>query len=105
MQLISLFVLQSSGMLNLLFPLLIFGFFYFFFIRPQVKKQKEQTLFNQSIQKGDEIVTSSGIIGQINKIEDGVITLQIDSKTFIRIMSSAVSKEMTDAYNSANKAK
>ena len=78
--------------------LLIFVVFYFFFIRPQAKKQKEQNQFVQAISKGDEVVTSSGIIGRISKTEDQVITLQIDTKTFIRILRSSISKELTDAY-------
>ncbi|MBC7886194.1 MAG: preprotein translocase subunit YajC, partial [Saprospiraceae bacterium] len=68
------------------------------------KKQKEQNAFSNSLQKGDEVVTTSGIIGQINKIEDDAITVQIDPKTFIRVVPSAVSKEMTDQYRAKTKA-
>jgi preprotein translocase subunit YajC len=95
------FVLEgtASSALNFVFPALLLAFFYFFFIRPQVKKQKEQNAFSTSLQKGDEVVTASGIIGQINKIEDDAVTIQIDPKTFIRVVPSAVSKEMTEAYN------
>ena len=101
----TLFILQGSsgaGMVNLIFMAVLFSLFYFFFIRPQAKKQKEQVAFVNAIQKGDEVVTSSGMIGQVNKIEDNVISLQIDSKTFIRIMSGSVSKEMTESYRKAN---
>ena len=70
---------------------------YFFFIRPQSKKQKEQNLFMDALQKGDQVVTSSGILGKINKIEDNVVTLQVDTKAFIQVTRSSVSKEMTDA--------
>jgi preprotein translocase subunit YajC len=41
-------------------------------------------------------VTMSGIIGKINKIDDGEITLEIDGKTYIRFLKSAISKEMTE---------
>ncbi|MBK8518971.1 MAG: preprotein translocase subunit YajC [Saprospiraceae bacterium] len=94
------FILQAAGgsVLSWIFPALMLAFFYFFFIRPQVKKQKDQTAFSSDLKKGDEVVTTSGIIGQINKIESNVITLEVDSKTFIRVVSSAVSKEMTDMY-------
>jgi preprotein translocase subunit YajC len=73
---------------------------YFFFIRPQAKKQKEQKAFMANLNKGDEVITSSGIVGRINKIEDGFVTLQVDPKTFIKVLESAVSKEMTDFLNS-----
>lgn len=102
---VTLFILQSSsgaGMVNLIFMAVLFSLFYFFFIRPQAKKQKEQVAFVNAIQKGDEVVTSSGLIGQVNKIEDNVISLQIDSKTFVRIMSGSVSKEMTESFRKTN---
>jgi preprotein translocase subunit YajC len=89
---------SGSGALSFLFPALMLAFFYFFFIRPQVKKQKEQNAFATQIKKGDEVVTTSGIIGQINKMEDNAITLEVNEKTYIRVVPNAISKEMTDQY-------
>jgi len=91
--------------LNLLFPILIVGVFYFFIIRPQSKMRKEQLTFSDNLEKGAEVVTSSGIIGRINKIEDHIITLQVDTKTFIRITKGSVSKEMTESLASPDEAK
>jgi preprotein translocase subunit YajC len=104
MTLIFILQAQGGGLSTFLFPALIFVFIYFFFIRPQVKKQKEQVTFSSGLQKGDEIVTASGIIGQISKIEDDAVTVQIDPKTFIRVVPSAISKEMTDQYKVKPKA-
>jgi preprotein translocase subunit YajC len=97
------FVLQSStnSAFSFIFPALMLAFFYFFFIRPQIKKQKEQSAFSSELKKGDEVVTASGIIGHINKIEEQTVTLELDSKTFIKVVPSAISKEMTDQYNKA----
>lgn len=89
---------SGAGMVNLIFMAVLFSLFYFFFIRPQAKKQKEQVTFVNAIQKGDDVVTSSGIIGRVNKIEDNVITLEVDSKTYIRILNGSISKEMTESY-------
>ena len=50
------------------------------------------------IAKGDEVVTGSGIVGKINKIDDKVVHLQIDQKTFLRVLKSTISKELTEAY-------
>jgi preprotein translocase subunit YajC len=77
--------------------LLIVAVFYFFIIRPQQKKQKEQTNFLDSLEKGKQVVNASGIIGRINKIEGNVITLQVDTKTFIRVTKGSISKEMTES--------
>ncbi len=88
----------GSSIMGLLPILLMFVIMYFFFIRPQVKKQKEQNNFIGSIKKGDEVVTSSGLIGKIESIVGDEVTLQADAKTFLRFTKSAVSKEMTEAY-------
>ena len=91
---------SSPSLLSQFFPLILVIFIiYFFFIRPQAKKQKEQNAFLKDMQKGDEVVTNSGIIGKINKLEDDAITLQVDPKTFIRIIPTSISKEMTDILN------
>jgi len=75
--------------------------FYFITIRPQQQRQKAQNAFLGEMEKGDEVVTASGIIGRVSKIEDEVVTLQLDQKVFIRVTKSAVSKEMTDSVFNA----
>jgi len=90
--------------LNLLFPILIVGVFYFFIIRPQSKMRKDQETFTNNLEKGTEVVTSSGIIGRINKVEENIVTLQVDTKTFIRITKGAISKEMTESLASPDEA-
>ncbi len=74
----------------------IIAVFYLFIMRPQMKKQKEQRDFSSSIKKGDEVVTASGIVGRINKIEGQYMIIE-SNKTFIKVLSSSVSKEMTDS--------
>ena len=102
----NLFILQAgggSGSLIGYMPLILMALVvYFFFIRPQSKRQKEQNNFIENLQKGDQVVTSSGIIGKINKLEDNIINLQVDSKTFIQVTKVSISKEMTDAISKSN---
>ena len=97
-------ILQSGATTGLsgMWPLLLmFVVMWFFFIRPQNKKQKEQQAFiTNDIQKGDEVATSSGIIGRISKIDGNIVTLQIDTKTFMRVTKGAISKEMTESIKS-----
>ena len=97
----NLFILQagSSSMTSLLMMGVLFVIMYFFFLRPQIKRQKEQNLFQVGLKKGDEVVTSSGIIGQITKVDENEITLQVDPKTFLRFTKGAIRKEMTDAFS------
>jgi preprotein translocase subunit YajC len=76
----------------------IIGVFYFFMIRPQMKKQNEQKAFSDSIEKGKDVVTASGIIGKVNKIEGNIVTLQVSPNSFLRITRNSISKEMTEAF-------
>ncbi len=69
---------------------------------PQIKRQKAQQRFVEGLQKGDEVVTDSGIIGIINKIEDNTVTLKIDSKSFIKVLRSTISRERTDQIKNKN---
>lgn len=98
--------LQAGGnsMVGLLPILLMFVIMYFFFIRPQVKKQKEQNSFLTNIKKGDEVVTSSGMIGKIESIVGEEVTIQADPKTFLRFTKSAISKELTESYQKTKQA-
>ena len=94
-------ILQSSSSalpMNLIMMGLLIGVMYFFFIRPQAKKQREQNAFIQELKKGDEVVTGSGIIGKITKMDDNTVTLQISRQGFMDVMKSSVSKEMTESY-------
>jgi preprotein translocase subunit YajC len=96
-----LILLQAGGgILSTTWPLLLLPLvFYFFLIRPQSQKQKDQDAFSTSLQKGDEVVTHSGIVGRINKMDDSILTIETTDKTYIRVLRSAISKEMTALLN------
>lgn len=76
--------------------ILIMVIFYFFMIRPQVKKQKELKKFRESLAKGDKVVTTGGIYGKVIEIKDNYVLLQVDDNVKIRVDKSAVVKDMTD---------
>ncbi|MHB9148080.1 MAG: preprotein translocase subunit YajC [Candidatus Amoebophilus sp.] len=70
--------------------------FYFFMIRPQQKRQKDQRSFIDHIKKGDNVVTIGGIHGKIHDIEDNIVTLEVDTRgTKISVSKSAISIEAT----------
>ena len=81
--------------------ILLVGVMYFFFIRPQAKRQREQQTFVNQLEKGQDVVTASGMFGRIVKIEDQIVTLEVDQKTFIRVTKSSVSKDMSAAAQTA----
>lgn len=68
----------------------IFAIFYFLVIRPQSKKAKEQQAMLADLKKGDEIVTSGGLIGKISGLTDGEVTLQVQEGVRIRITRASI---------------
>jgi preprotein translocase subunit YajC len=70
--------------------------FYFFLIRPQMKRQKELKNFRESLKKGDKIVTTGGIYGRIVSIEDNTMIVEVDDNVKLRIDKNAVLKDPTD---------
>ncbi len=82
----------AAGFLgNPMFMILaMFGIMYFLVIRPQSKKQKELQKMLSELKKGDEVVTSGGIIGKISGMKDNELTLQIQEGVRVRVMRSSV---------------
>ena len=89
--------LQAEVITQMLPLLLIFIVFWFFILRPQMKKQKEQNKFADQLAKGQDVVTSSGILGRIARVEGDIVHLEIATKTIIKITKNAVSRELTEA--------
>lgn len=94
----------SGGWSMMIFPLAIIVVFYFFMIRPQAKKAKEQKNFINNLQKGDKIVTIAGIHGVINKINDDGTTMMVETSPgfYVKMERSAISQEWTMALQKQN---
>ena len=82
---------QQPSMLASFIPLiLIFLIFYFLLIRPQQKKQKEHKVLLDSIQRGDEILSSGGILGKVIKVDNDKLTVEISKGVNVTIIRSTV---------------
>ena len=82
---------QQPSMLASFIPLiLIFLIFYFLLIRPQQKKQKEHKVLLDSIQRGDEILTSGGIVGKVTKTDGEKLSVDIANNVNLLIYRSTV---------------
>lgn len=77
--------------------------FYFFMIRPQIKKQKDQKKYVDELKKGDKVVTTAGIHGKVAEIADVTVLLEVDNGVKIRFDKAAISLEATKALNAASK--
>jgi preprotein translocase subunit YajC len=82
--------------------LIMFGLiaivFYFFMIRPQVKKQKDQKKYVNELKKGDRVVTTAGIHGRIVEVAETTFLVEVDNGK-IRFDKSAISLEASKALN------
>jgi preprotein translocase subunit YajC len=87
---------EANPIMTFLPLVLIIVVFYFFMIRPQMKKQKELTTFRNSIAKGDKVVTTGGIYGKIIELKDNTVLLQVDDNVKIRVDKAAIVKDMSD---------
>ena len=93
-------ILLQAQANNWSFPVmmvLMFGILYFFMIRPQQKKAKDQKKFTEEIKKGDYVVTIGGVHGRIAELEDDTIIVEVERGARIRFSKSAVSMESTKA--------
>lgn len=77
--------------------ILIIVVFWFFMIRPQMKRQKELKNFRDQLKKGDKIVTTGGIYGKVLEIGDYFIIMEVEGQNRLKVDKSAVIKDMTDA--------
>lgn len=81
---------KGNPIMNFLPLLLIIFVFYFFMIRPQMKKSKDAKKFRENLKEGDRVVTIGGVHGKIVKVQDTTFLLEIGENTRIKIEKSAV---------------
>ena len=70
--------------------ILMFVLLYFMMIRPQMKRAKEHKAMTDALQKGDEVVAASGMVGKITKVTDAYITLEIAANVEVTVQRLAV---------------
>ncbi len=80
----------DSGYMGLLPIVLMFVLLYFLMIRPQMKRAKEQKQMIEALQKGDEVVTSGGVVGRISEMGDAYLSVEIAPSTVISVQRAAV---------------
>lgn len=91
------------GQLGQFLPfLLMFVVIYFFMIRPQQKKIKQEKEFEAGLKVGDKIITKSGFHGKIAELSEGTAVIETMSGK-LKIERSAISLELTAAANAASK--
>jgi preprotein translocase subunit YajC len=80
----------SSDLMSFLPLIVIFVLFFFMIIRPQMKAAKAQREMITALQKGDEVVTSGGIVGKVTKVTESFVSIEIAANTEITMQKQAV---------------
>ena len=95
----------GSGTQSIIMLVLMFAVIYFFMIRPQVKKSKAEKSFQEKINKGDKVVTTSGIHGKISELHDTTCVIETGAGR-IKFERTAISQELTaSSYGSKEEKK
>ena len=89
--------MSGSGIAQFIPLILIFVIFYFFLIRPQQKRIKEHKLMVAALKRGDQVVTSGGIVGKVEKVfDDDKIDLIISDNVTVKVVKSTVQSLLTN---------
>ncbi|MBT9612171.1 MAG: preprotein translocase subunit YajC [Burkholderiales bacterium] len=80
----------QDPIMGLLPFVVIFVLFYFMLIRPQMKRAKEQKKMIEALQKGDEVITTGGVLGKITKVSDQYMSLEIADNVVIQVQKATV---------------
>jgi len=82
---------QGSGLNSILMLVGFFAVFYFLLIRPQMKRNKDQRKMISEIIKGDEILTTGGMIGKVVNVGDNYTELEVADNIIVKVQKNAVS--------------
>ncbi len=92
--------MSGSGFAQFIPLILIFVIFYFFLIRPQQKKIKDHKLMVSALKRGDNVITSGGIIGSIERVhDDDKIDLLISEGTVVKVIKSTIQAHVSTQNN------
>ena len=81
---------MNEGLASFLPFIIIFVLFYFMLIRPQMKQAKEHKVLLEALKVGDEIVSNSGILGKITKLNNQFATIEIDKGINVKIQKQTI---------------
>ena len=87
--------MSESGFAQLIPLILIFVIFYFFLIRPQQKRVREHKEMVKNLKRGDEVITSGGIIGKVDRVyEDDKLEIEISDGVKVNVIKNTVQSHL-----------
>ncbi len=83
---------EPNSLLSMLPLLAVFAVMYFIMIRPQMKRQKEAKAMIEALTKGDEVVTTGGVLGTVTKVGESFLTVEVAKGVELQVQRGAVSQ-------------
>ncbi|MBI3479651.1 MAG: preprotein translocase subunit YajC [Nitrosomonadales bacterium] len=80
----------DGGIMNFLPLFVLIVVFYFLILRPQTKRAKEQKTMIEALQRGDEVVTGSGVVGTVSKVYEQYVGVEIAENVEVKVQKSAI---------------
>ncbi|MZP57089.1 MAG: preprotein translocase subunit YajC [Bacteroidales bacterium] len=84
---------QTNPLVTLLPLVLVFVIFYFFMIRPQMKKQKEMNNYRNALKRGDKVITTGGLYGRVLEVKDNYIMMDAGGDVKLKVDKNALLKD------------
>ena len=94
--------LLGEGGSTIIMFVLMFVVFYFFMIRPQSKKAKEDKKFREELKKGDKVVTIGGIHGKVADVKENAVILEVGNNVKFKVEKSAISRDNSVGIQQSN---
>jgi preprotein translocase subunit YajC len=85
---------QDPGTAGLIFPVAILLVFYFLFIRPQQRRQKDHKKMVNALTKGSDVVTNGGVLGRVVDFDDSFVKLEVADNVFVQVQKHAIASLM-----------
>jgi preprotein translocase subunit YajC len=84
---------QTNPLVTFLPLILVFVVFYFFMIRPQMKKQKEMSSYRSSLKRGDKVVTTGGLYGRVSEVKENYVMMDVGADIKLKVDKNALLKD------------
>jgi preprotein translocase subunit YajC len=82
----------AGGLIGFVPIILIFAIMYFLMIRPQQKKVKEHRAMVEALRRGDQVVTSGGLIGKVTKVSDAEVEVELAQNVKVRVVRDTIAR-------------
>jgi preprotein translocase subunit YajC len=89
--------MQEGNLLTSILPLIVlFAIFYFLIILPQQRQAKAHKTMLSELKKGDKVITSGGLVGEITSVDDNFIKIKLNDDVIVKVVKEHISKRLDE---------